>query len=302
MGTVVLSDMVKRLSLEVVGSYSKKTVELHNSNFNRPGLQLVGYFDAFPSGRVQIIGKVEMSYLNSLDEKTRRERVEQYMDADMPFIIFSRGYEVPEMFITAAKKHEIPLFRSPLETSDLIRRLVEYIDDTIAEEEAIHGVMLDIHGQGVLIIGESGIGKSEAALELIKRGHRLVADDGVVIRRLHDDTLEGKSAPIIKNLMEIRGVGLIDVRAMFGVGTVIDSKKLSLVIKMELWREGMHYERIGDKMQYMRILGVDVKSIVIPVRPGRNMATVIETAARSVMLRENGYDPAKLREERMKNN
>ena len=302
MGTVVLSDMVKRLSLEVVGSYSKKTVELHNSNFNRPGLQLVGYFDAFPSGRVQIIGKVEMSYLNSLDEKTRRERVEQYMDADMPFIIFSRGYEVPEMFITAAKKHEIPLFRSPLETSDLIRRLVEYIDDTIAEEEAIHGVMLDIHGQGVLIIGESGIGKSEAALELIKRGHRLVADDGVVIRRLHDDTLEGKSAPIIKNLMEIRGVGLIDVRAMFGVGTVIDSKKLSLVIKMELWREGMHYERIGDKMQYMRILGVDVKSIVIPVRPGRNMATVIETAARSVMLRENGYDPAKLLEERMKNN
>ncbi|MBE5816530.1 MAG: HPr(Ser) kinase/phosphatase [Clostridiales bacterium] len=301
MGTVVLSDMISRLSLEVVGSYNKKTVELHNSNFNRPGLQLVGYFDAFPYGRVQIVGKVEMSYLNSLGEDTRRLRVEQYMDADMPFIIFSRGYEVPEIFISAAKKHDIPLFRSPLETSDLIRRLVEYIDDTIAEEETIHGVMMDIHGEGVLIMGESGIGKSEAALELVKRGHRLVADDGVIIRRLHDDTLEGKAAPIIKNLMEIRGVGLIDVRAVFGVGTVIDSKKLSFVIKMELWHEGMNYERIGNKTQYINILGVDVSSITIPVRPGRNMATVIETAARSVMLRENGYDPAKLLEERIKN-
>lgn len=292
MGKIVLADMVEKLQLETVFSSDKKEVDLPNSNFNRPGLQLAGFYEHYASQRAQIMGQAEISYIEYMLEEEREKGVDAYFAHGMPFIIVTRELEVPDCVLNGARKYNVPLYRSSLPTTQLIQEMMAYIDNQLLPSITLHGVMMDIFGQGVLILGQSGIGKSETALELIERGNRLVADDGVRIQRVKGKSLMARSPELIKYFMEIRGVGVIDVKAMFGIGSVLDEKQIDIVAKMELWDESKTYERLGMSREYHNILGVDVPCITLPVRPGRNMAAVVEAAARNERLKKMGYHSA----------
>lgn len=299
MGNINLLDMAKMLELETVCMGNAQSAYVPNSNFNRPGLQLAGYFDYYADKRVQIIGKAEMSYINSLSEEERKKRIDEYFRHGMPFLVITRGLPIPECILDSANEYNIAVFRSALPTTEFVTKLIPYIDDCLLPSTTIHGVMLDIFGQGVLIMGQSGIGKSETALELIERGSRLVADDGVQIQLKRGNRLIAQSPELIKYFMEIRGIGVIDVKAMFGIGSVVDKKEIDMAVKLELWDQEKTYERLGMNREYFEILGVNVPCMTIPVRPGRNMASVLEVAARNERLKSMGYYAAEELNERV---
>ncbi len=292
MGIINLEDMTKTLELETIYIGEKKTVDIPNSNFNRPGLQLTGYFEFYAERRAQVIGMVEMSYIAHLPENERNKRVNDYFEHGLPFLVITRNLEIPDCIKNAAKKYDIPLFRSGKATTEVIQELISYIDDNLLPSTTVHGVMLDIFGQGVMILGQSGVGKSETALELLERGSKLVADDAVKIQRKHGGMLVAQSPELIKYFMEIRGIGIIDVKSMFGIGSVVDKKEIDLVVKLENWDPEKTYERLGMAREYHEILGIMVPCVTIPVRPGRNMASVLEVAARNERLKKMGYNAA----------
>lgn len=294
MSDIDLIKMAQALKLDTIYIGNKTVVDIPNSNFNRPGLQLAGYFTYYAEKRAQVIGMVEMSYIYSLDKDEQKKRVDEYFSHGLPFLVITRNLDIPSCLTEAAKNYDVPLFRSSMATTDLIREMTFYLEDMILPSTVIHGVMLDIFGQGVMITGQSGIGKSETALELLQRGSKLVADDAVNIKKKFGDKLVATAPELIKYVMEIRGIGIIDVKAMFGVGSVVESKEIDLMVKLENWDQNKTYERLGMTREYEEILGVKIPCVTIPVRPGRNMASVLEVAARNERLKEMGYNAAEV--------
>ena len=286
------ADFVKGLGLERVLATGSKVLPIEVSNANRPGMQFADYWDFFAYERPQLLGKVEMTYLSQLDESTRRARLKKYFSYPLPCIIISRGYPCFDEMRVFAAAHNVPIYSTKKETTQFELELIAFLRDYLAPRETRHGVLVNVFGAGILITGNSGVGKSEAALELIKRGHQLVADDVVDIRRVSDDRLVGESPELVRHFMEIRGVGIIDIATMYGVGAVIRSKSIDMEVHLEMWQAGKEYDRLGMTENYTEILGVKIPSLLLPIHPGRNLAVVLEVAARNFRLKQMGYNAA----------
>ena len=282
-------NFVKALDLEVLNPSTERSLQISVADVCRPGIQFAGYFEVFANARPQVIGKTEMAYLMSLPEDVRRERLERYFSYEIPCIIIARGMDCPEELLAQAKAHEVPLYRTKAETSAFTIKAITYLAEVLAPRVTQHGVLVDVFGVGVLITGESGVGKSECALELIKRGHLLVADDVVDIARV-GHKLRGESPEIVRDFMELRGIGIVDIKLIFGIGAVMRRKTIDMVIHLEFWTPGKDYDRLGNKEQTMDILGIPVPLINVPVRSGRNLAMIVEIAARNWRLKNEGYN------------
>ena len=282
-------NFVKALDLEVLNPSTERSLQISVADVCRPGIQFAGYFEVFANARPQVIGKTEMAYLMSLPEDVRRERLERYFSYEIPCIIIARGMDCPEELLAQAKAHEVPLYRTKAETSAFTSKAITYLAEVLAPRVTQHGVLVDVFGVGVLITGESGVGKSECALELIKRGHMLVADDVVDIARV-GHKLRGEAPEIVRDFMELRGIGIVDIKLIFGIGAVMRRKTIDMVIHLEFWTPGKDYDRLGNKEQTMDILGIPVPLINVPVRSGRNLAMIVEIAARNWRLKNEGYN------------
>lgn len=262
-------------------------------DINRPALQLAGFFDHFDSDRVQVIGRVEAAYIDTLDRETKLSRYEQLLSCNVPCIVYCRGMDADEEMVEMARKYQIPLFKTDKQTSSFEAEIIRWMKVMLAPCISIHGVLVDVYGEGVLITGESGIGKSEAALELIKRGHRLVTDDVVEIRKVSDETLIGTAPEITRHFIELRGIGIIDVKTLFGVESVKETQGIDMVIHLEDWDKEKEYDRFGLEEEYTEILGNKVVCHNLPVRPGRNLAVIVESAAVNWRQKKMGYNAAK---------
>ncbi len=290
--------MMKALRLTELAPAPTEELRIEASDMNRPGLQLSGFWDHFAYERPQILGLVETSYLRSLEPTIRRERLERFVSYDLPCIIICRHLEGMDDLIEMARTRSIPVYRSDNDTTQLIIELIYYLNGALAPSTRMHGVLVEIYGVGVLITGNSGVGKSEAALELVKRGHRLVADDAVDIRRVSAGRLVGQAPEMVRNFMEIRGIGIINVATLFGIGSVMLSKSIDMVVHLEHWQQDKEYDRLGLTDETRKILDVDVPWLLMPIRPGRNLAVVLEVAARNLRLKQQGYSAAKDLEQR----
>ena len=286
------ADFVKSLNLTRVLTFDSKTLPIEVSNTNRPGMQFANYWEFFPYERPQLLGKVEMTYLSQLDEVTRRARLTKYFSFPLPCIIICRGYPCFDDMMVLAAANKIPIYSSKKETTHFELELIAYLRDKLAPRETRHGVLVNVFGTGMMITGNSGVGKSEAALELVKRGHQLVADDVVDIRRVNENRLIGESPELVRHFMEIRGGGIIDISMMYGVGAIMRSKSIDMVVHLEMWQADKEYDRLGMTDNYIDILGVQVPSLLLPIHPGRNLAVVLEVAARNLRLKQTGYNAA----------
>ncbi len=290
---VQLSKMVQELNLHNKTpdvDISKKRITL--PDINRPALQLTGYLEHFENERVQIIGYVEYTYLLHLSREKKIEAFERFVASKIPCVIFSTKTEPDEDMIELAIKYDVPVFVTDQTTSTFMAEIIRWLNVELAPCISIHGVLVDVYGEGVLIMGESGIGKSEAALELIKRGHRLVSDDVVEIRRVSDATLVGSAPDITRHFIELRGIGIIDVKTLFGVESVKDTQSIDLVIKLEEWDKDREYDRLGLEEEYTEFLGNRVVCHSLPIRPGRNLAVIVESAAVNHRQKKMGYNAA----------
>lgn len=289
--TVKLSKIIKEFKLEEVYVPNENTL-IETTDVNRPGLQIAGFFDYFDPRRIQILGMVETTYLSGMSSEERYKSIDNFFSKKIPVAIVTRGMEIfPEM-LEVAKKYEINIVRTSLGTSSFMSAIIAFLNVELAPRITRHGVLVEVYGEGVLILGESGIGKSEAAVELMKRGHRLVADDAVEIRRVSSKALVGSSPEIIRHFIEMRGIGIVDVKKIFGMGAVKDTEKIDLVIQLEAWQKGKQYDRLGLVDNYTEILGINVPSLTIPIRPGRNLAVIFEIAAMNNRQRRMGYNAA----------
>lgn len=284
--------LVNRMNLDVLAGESGLNRPITVADLHRPGMEIAGYFDYYPQERVQILGKTELTFYETLSLEQRRDRILRMITDETPCFVISRGLEVPEELLCKAEKASIPVLRSPLTTTILASRLTNFLENELAPTTTIHGVLVDVYGVGVLITGSSGIGKSETALELVKRGHRLVADDAVEIRQTADNQLYGSAPELIKHLLEIRGIGIINVMTLFGAGAVRSVKKISIVMALENWQQDKHYDRIGLDEEKTQIIDTEIPLLTIPVRPGRNIAVIIEVAAMNYRLKVMGYNAA----------
>ena len=266
---------------------------------NRPALQLAGFFEHFDKERVQIIGNVECAFLDNMERKNRKWVYDKLMSSGIPCLIICRGVEPDKDLLEAAVKHGVPVCATEMATSAFDAELSRWLHVQLAPEKTIHGVLVDVYGEGVLIMGESGIGKSEAALELIKRGHRLVSDDVVIVKKVSDETLIGTSPDMTKHLIELRGIGVIDVKALFGVESILDSATINMVIQLEEWDREKDYDRLGLVDHHIEILGNQIISYNIPVRPGRNVAVIVESASVNHRQKMLGYNAAQELERRV---
>lgn len=262
-------------------------------DINRPALQLAGFFDHFDNERVQIIGRVEAAYMKQMSEEDKKERYDKLLSYNIPCIIYCRNEVPDEEMIEAARKYKIPLLQAGQVTSSFEAEIIRWMKVQLAPSISIHGVLVDVYGEGVLITGESGIGKSEAALELIKRGHRLVTDDVVEIRKVSDETLIGTAPEITRHFIELRGIGIIDVKTLFGVESVKETQAIDMVIHLEDWDKDKEYDRFGLEEEYTEILGNKIVCHNLPIRPGRNLAVIVESAAVNWRQKKMGYNAAK---------
>ena len=287
-----LPELVAEFNMEVLNkapNFNIQTVAI--SDVNRPALQLVGFYEYFEPIRLQILGKAEMVFLQGMTTEHRRKVLEDLLRCEIPALIIARNMEVPPELLELAEKHGRTLLRTDRKTVDATSEIIDYLNKKLAPQITRHGVLMNINGQGVLILGESGIGKSETAIELLKRGHRLVADDAVEIRRI-STSLYGTAPELIRHYIEIRGVGVIDVQQLFGMGAVQFDTEIDLVVQLEQWKDGKFYDRLGVDSQYTSILGVKVPSLTIPVKPGRNLAVIMEVAAMNNRQKKMGYNAA----------
>lgn len=289
---VKVSELVDQFHLEVLAGKQGMKRIITVDDLHRPGLEMAGYFDYHPTERVQIIGRTELAFFETLPEETRKERMTHFVSENLPCMIVTRGLEVPSEIIEICNEQGIPLLRSPLATTTLSSRITGFLERKLAPTATIHGVLVDVYGVGMLITGGSGIGKSETALELVKRSHRLVADDAVEIRQTSDNQLHGSAPELIRHLLEIRGIGIINVMTLFGAGAIRNNKRISVVIRLENWQQDKQYDRLGIDEETTRILDTDVPLVTIPVRPGRNLAVIIEVAAMNYRLKRMGYNAA----------
>ena len=289
--TILLDNFCSDLGLEIVFAGSGR-VTLSSYSVSRPGLQLAGYFKYFDSSRILIFGNSEYEFLRDLPPDVRRERVKMLFSyKDIPCLILSRDLPVLQEIIEEARQTGCPILRTDKVTTALMNDLFFYLNEKLAPSVTMHGVLMDISGVGILLTGHSGVGKSETAMELIKRGHRLVADDSVIIKKVAD-SLIGTSPEMIRYFMELRGIGIINIKNMYGSGSILNEKEIELVMELENWEEGKEYDRLGEGTLYEEILGVKVMKHVIPVKPGRNLSIIIEVAARNFRLKSMGYDAA----------
>ena len=293
--SVQISKVVKAHSFEVVYMPDKPESELviRSQDVNRPGLMFAGYEKFFDSERVEFIGLAEMSYLGELDEATQRERLELFFSLKPPVAILTRNIDAPAAMIELARKYEVPLLRTAEPTSGIMATLISYLSTELAERITRHGVMVEVYGEGILILGDSGVGKSETAVELIKRGHRLIADDAVEIRKVSSKTLVGTSPDNIRHFIELRGIGIVNARNIFGIGSVKITEKIDMVIQLEQWNSEKAYDRLGIEDEYISILGIKVPTTTVPVKPGRNLAIIIEIAAMNNRQKKLGYNAAR---------
>ena len=275
--SVTVETLIKDFDLEVLVE-GEKGVEITVNDINRPGLQLAGFYNYFAPERLQVVGKAEWSFIGDMSRELRRKRVDKYFSFNSQCVVITRGLEPHEEFIKAAKKNKTWLLRTTSVTTSFISKMTIYLSDKFAPQTRLHGVLVDVYGIGILITGESGIGKSETALELIKRGHRLVTDDAVDIKEI-DGELIGTSPRITIGMLEVRGIGIIDVTSLYGLSSVQESKDINLVIHFEHWKDNGDYDRLGINQDTQEILGVKVRKLKVPVRPGRNIAVIIEAAA-----------------------
>ncbi|WP_302653543.1 HPr(Ser) kinase/phosphatase [uncultured Clostridium sp.] len=275
--SVAVETLIKDFDLEVLVE-GEKGVEITVNDINRPGLQLSGFYNYFAPERLQVVGKAEWSFIGDMSRELRRKRVDKYFSFNSKCVVITRGLEPHEEFIRAAEKNKTWLLRTTSVTTNFISKMTIYLSDKFAPETRLHGVLVDVYGIGILITGESGIGKSETALELIKRGHRLVTDDAVDIKEI-DGELIGTSPKITIGMLEVRGIGIIDITALYGLSSVQESKGINLVMHFEHWKDNGDYDRLGINQDTQEILGVNVRKLRVPVRPGRNIAVIIEAAA-----------------------
>ncbi len=291
--TIPLKEVMKQLPMESFFlPEGWEDIPVKSTDLNRPSLQLTGFFEYFDNRRIQIFGKVEFAYMDTLSYEERYAALEGVFKQQVPAVIVTRSLEIfPEM-IELAKQYNTPLFRSEAPTSEVSSALNSYLNRQLAPRMTIHGVLVEVYGQGILILGNSGIGKSETAIELIKRGHRLIADDAVEIKRVSSITLLGSAPSIIRHFIELRGIGVVDVRMLFGVGSVKEVEKIDMVIELEHWVENKAYDRLGMDQETTEILGLSIPKLTVPVRPGRNLAVVIEVAAMNQKQRNLGYNAA----------
>ncbi|MBR4058322.1 MAG: HPr(Ser) kinase/phosphatase [Lachnospiraceae bacterium] len=290
---VYLKDAVEALGLKCFTpeiDISRK--KIRQPEVNRPALQLTGYFENFECERLQCIGNVEESYMNHMSDEEKEERYNALLSHPIPALIFCQGLEPGPILRRRAVEHDVPLFGTTKTTSNFIAESIRWLNVELAPYISIHGVLVDVYGEGVLITGESGIGKSETALELVKRGHRLVSDDVVVIRKVSENTLVGSAPDITKHFIELRGIGIVDIKTMFGVSSVKDTQSIDLVIRLEEWDRDKEYDRFGLEDQYTEYLGKKVVCHNLPVRPGRNLAIVVESAAVNFRQKKMGYNAA----------
>lgn len=298
MKSVSVKKIAEDLKLDVVYMPEDVDAEVTLSDVNRPGLQLAGYYDFFVPARIQIIGNAEWHYLRTLALKDKEERLRKFFKYPIPVMIVTRGLEVSDVGLKHAIDNNRILLKTDMPTTKFISRLTEYLNEMLAPSTTMHGVLVDIFGIGTLIVGKSGIGKSETALDLIERGHRLVADDAVEIRRV-DNVLTGRAPEIIRHYMELRGIGIIDIKRLYGMGAISDSKEIELVIELEDWDSMKAYDRLGLDEEFIDILGQNVTRITIPVRPGRDLAMILEVAAKNFRQKRMGYNAAQALNEKL---
>lgn len=293
MASVKLKTVVEKMDLKnLTPEIDMNEIEIIAPDINRPALQLAGFFDHFDSVRVQVIGYVEYAYIQTVPEENREKLYYELMSFDIPCIIFCRNLVPDDSFLRIAMEKKIPIFMTDMKTSSFMAEIIRWLNVELAPCISIHGVLVDVYGVGVLIMGESGIGKSEAALELIKRGHRLVTDDVVEIHKVSDETLVGTAPGITRNFIELRGIGIIDVKALFGVQSVKETQNIDLVITLEEWNREKEYDRLGMEQEYTEFLGNKVVCHSIPIRPGRNLAIIVESASVNYRQKQMGYNAA----------
>lgn len=292
--TIKLHKVVENLGLEIIiESTDYKDIVLENADVNRPGLQLTGYMEDFPFKRLQVVGSVEYKYLTSLDSKMQYERFRGILSYDIPAVIFSYNREIHEDIEDLARYYDVTLLRSPAKTTKLISDISDQLEYQLAPSTNLHGELLEVFGVGVLIMGKSSVGKSEAALELVNRGHRLVADDMVDISAI-DKKIIGTSPDNIRHFMELRGLGIINVRRLYGTGAIKKESQIDMVIELEQWKDDFEYDRLGIDQHYIELLGIKLPHMVVPVRAGRNIALIIEVAAMNQREKAFGYNAAKV--------
>ncbi len=293
MASVSLARVIEKMKLEnLTPEIDVRSIKITQPDINRPALQMAGYFEHFDATRLQIIGFVEYTYMEGLDDARREEIYEKLMSYEVPAIVFCREMKPDEIFMRKALEHKIPLLSTKKSTSSFMAEIIRWLNVKLAPCISVHGVLMDVYGEGVMITGESGIGKSEAALELIKRGHRLVTDDVVELRKVSDDTLIGSAPDVTKHLIELRGIGIVDVKALFGASSVKDTQSIDLVIRLEEWDKDKEYDRLGLEDNYTEYLGNKVVCHNIPIRPGRSLAIICESAAVNHRQKKMGYNAA----------
>lgn len=286
--TTTVSELAEALDLTVLYAGDRQTIEVNTSDLNRPGLQMSGFFEYFADNRIQLFGMVEINYLQTLERDARLEILDKFFSYPIPCVLIGRNLLPPDEFVECAKKHDVPVLMSGLTTTKISHKTTNYLDALLSPCISRHGGLMDIYGVGVYITGESGVGKSETELELVKRGHRFVADDVVEIHRLSDDKLIGRSPDLIRHMMEIRGLGIIDVSVMYGMGAIRTEAEIDLTIHLEPG-DISNIDRLGTANNTITLLGVKVPQITMPVRPGRNVAIVIEVAAMNFRLKSMGH-------------
>ncbi len=293
MATVALKSIIEKMNLtNLTPDVDITKVKVTQPDINRPALQLAGFFEHFDATRVEIIGFVEFSYMEQMEMERKESIYREFLTNPIPCVIFCRDLEPDELFMKIALENKVPILKTTKSTSDFMAEIIRWLNVKLAPCISIHGVLVDVYGEGVLITGESGIGKSEAALELIKRGHRLITDDVVEIRKVSDDTLVGSAPDITKHFIELRGIGIVDVKALFGASSVEETQNIDLVIKLEDWDRDKDYDRLGLEEEYTEYLGNKIVCHNIPIRPGRNLAVICETAAVNYRQKKMGYNAA----------
>ena len=296
--SVPLNDLVEEFSLTPL-FMPKEKVLVTCRDVNRPGLPLAGFFDHFEPPRVQIVGKVEYLYLKSLDEEVRRERLHDFFEKCPVAVVFTAGLAVDAMTLAFAEQYNVPLLVTETPTSSFMSALIASLAVSLAPRITRHGVLVEVYGEGILLLGDSGIGKSETAIELVKRGHRLIADDAVEIKRVSDKTLVGSAPELIRHYVELRGIGIVDIRRIFGMGAVKMSEKIDLVVQIEQWNSEKSYDRFGTETDYIDIMGLKIPTYTLPVKPGRNLAVILEIAAMNHRQKKMGYNTGAELEERL---
>ncbi|MBR5314953.1 MAG: HPr(Ser) kinase/phosphatase [Clostridia bacterium] len=298
--TVTLESIIKEFQLEKLFMPDKE-IYIESSDISRPGLPLSGYYGYFDPTRIQILGKTEYGYLEDFPRHIQIERLEEFLSKKPAAVVVTSKLEVSPEFIAIATKYDVPLLRTEWRTSEFTANIISSMKVSLAPRITRHGVLVEVYGEGMLILGDSGVGKSETAIELVKRGHRLIADDAVEIKKVSSKTLVGSAPEVIRHYVELRGIGIVDVSRLFGMGSVKNTEKIDMIINLEPWEDGKMYDRLGLEAEYTEIMGISIPSTTIPVKPGRNLAIILEIAAMNNRQKKMGYNTAEELNNRLMN-